>query len=99
AHRWDPRRASAADHPHRDAARVLRLRGEIHRERYALSHSLRPVEGEGKAAAGPLSQGVPRGWLYRLGTGGSDAESAGAALPAGGQYVPWHDGPLGRAVG
>ena len=76
AHRGDPRRAGAADDPHRDAARVLRLRGEVHRERHALPHPLRCPGEEGKGAAGALPQGLSGARLPRLGTRRPDARQA-----------------------
>ncbi len=53
-------RRGAADHQARDAARFLRLPGEVHRRRHALHHPLRTAAGTRARTAGAFARSVPR---------------------------------------
>ena len=57
----------AAGDPHRDAARLLRLPGEVLRRRHALPDSLRPCAGRGGGAAAHGARHVRGDRRLRLG--------------------------------
>src|SRR3569833_2893617 len=82
----------AAGDTHRDAARVLRLRGEVFRRRHALSLSLRSANRTRRGAQITRAARLRRARLPRLGSRGFYGRQQGQGVAHRGQHRARHDG-------
>jgi hypothetical protein len=90
-HGEHPGRERAAAHPHRGAARQLRLRAQVLQRRHEVRVSLRPAAREGSGVPVAVPGGVPPARLQRLGARGPDARRQRGPVAAGSEHRAGHD--------